>query len=139
MYSFLHIVFFYDLGGRSQFLRVKSKPPLPKQIITDFIYFKILSFTTLDVYWIALISCYISYLHFSAGAEICPTTRGPLPHWGIISIFRNIIKYTETDKDFTSICWTRYRPIWLPYYRTNRWQISFTHFYAKWELVEGGE
>ena len=34
-----------------------AEPPQPKQIITVFVYFEIVSFTTSDVFWIACLSC----------------------------------------------------------------------------------
>ena len=50
LFEILHsLMRFWDCIGRNTG-SVRAEPPRPKQIIADYIYFEIVSLTTLDVY-----------------------------------------------------------------------------------------
>ena len=46
------------LGQRPSLGGLGGRSPQPEQIITDFLYFKTVSFITSDVYWIPRLSCF---------------------------------------------------------------------------------
>ena len=40
--------------------------------------------------------------HYSVGAELCPSTRGPMPQGGIIPNFQFLVIFSETIKDIAA-------------------------------------
>ena len=117
--------------GRNTGLWAAPQPPKPTQIVTVFVYFKIVLFTTSDVYWIARLSKHESVI--SVGVLLCiiDTLRSLsalclVGHSWLWCCLRNFVPSFQIQSNIFILMFLIQRSLCFPIENNNvqRWWVS---------------